>query len=240
MIELLAMSSPNVVKIVLMLEEVGAAYTLTHTDVFAGEQHTAAFRAKSPNGKVPVLIDDDGTAVSESAAILLYLARKFGRFLPEDGNARRIAEQWLMIQTASIGPMFGQYVHFFRYAPPGQDYGVRRYASEAARLCEVLEAHLAQSPYVAGEEYGLADMAVWPWIRTADQLFPLFTEQGIWARLPALRAWFDKVAERPATKAAIESIGRLGPSDMAAFQRADADAIDRFTGRGKWDRAAVA
>ena len=238
MIELLGMSSPNVVKIVIMLEELGVPYKLTHVDVFSGAQHSPEFLAKSPNGKVPVLIDADGTSVFESAAILLYLARKYGRFMPpeSDVDARRVADQWLMFQTASIGPMFGQYVHFFRYAPT-ETYGLKRYASEAARLLGVLDQRAAESPYLSGADFGLADMATWPWIRTADQMFPLFTEQGIWSRLPALRGWFERVGERPGVKAAVESIGQLGPDDAAAFQRADSEAMDRFFGRGKYDHA---
>ena len=240
MIELLGMSSPNVIKIVVMLEELGLAYKLTHVDVFAGDQHDPAFLAKSPNGKVPVLIDEDGTAVFESASILLYLARKHRRFIPPDvdSDARRIAEQWLMFQTASIGPMFGQYVHFFRYAPT-ETYGLKRYASEVARLCGVLNQRVSESPFLSGDVFGLADMATWPWINTANQMFPLFTEQGLWARVPALREWYDRLGERPGVKAAIASIGTLGPDDMNAFQRADSDAMDRFFGRGKYDHAAM-
>jgi GSH-dependent disulfide-bond oxidoreductase len=238
MIELLGMSSPNVVKIVIMLEELGLDYTLRHVDVFAGDQHDPAFLAMSPNAKVPVLVDD-GTPVFESAAILLYLARKGGRFLPDDAEGRRQADQWLMFQTASIGPMFGQYVHFFRYAPT-ETYGLKRYASEVARLCGVLDRRAGESPWLAGADYGLADMATWPWLRVADMMFPLFTEQQLWSRLPALRRWFDAVGARPKVQAAVESIGTLAPHDMRAFSGADSDALDRFFGRGRWDHAAAA
>ncbi|MCW6534774.1 glutathione S-transferase C-terminal domain-containing protein [Sphingomonas lycopersici] len=285
MIEILGMTSPNVLKLVLMLEECGLAYRLRHVDVFAGEQRTPEFLALNPSGKVPVLIDhecgvvsatpapsprpcagvhreaeagqeapaaepeaqwtpaqgrrDGGApfAVFESAAGLLYLAERAGRFLQTEAMPRSIALQWLMFQTASIGPMFGQYVHFFRYAPT-ETYGLKRYESEVARLLGVLDTRLAQSPWLAGDDYGLADIATWPWIRTADAMFPLLTDgRDRWRGLPALRRWFERVAERPATPRATAALDALLPADRAAFGRADADALDRFFGRGRHDHS---
>ncbi len=240
MIEILGMTSPNVLKLVLMLEECGLVYRLRHVDVFASEQRTPEFLALNPTGKVPVLIDharDAPFAVFESAAGLLYLAERTGRFLPPDAMPRSIALQWLMFQTASIGPMFGQYVHFFRYAPT-ETYGLKRYESEVARLLGVLDARLAETPWLAGDDYGLADMATWPWIRTANAMFPLLAEdRGTWAGLPALRGWFDRVAARPATPRAATALDALLPADQAAFGKADADALDRFFGRGRHDHS---
>ncbi|MCW6530984.1 glutathione S-transferase C-terminal domain-containing protein [Sphingomonas sp. MMSM20] len=240
MIEILGMTSPNVLKLVLMLEECGLAYRLRHVDVFTGEQRTPEFLALNPSGKVPVLIDhaqDAPFAVFESAAGLLYLAERAGRFLPAVAMPRSIALQWLMFQTASIGPMFGQYVHFFRYAPT-ETYGLKRYESEVARLLGVLDTRLAQSPWLAGDDYGLADIATWPWVRTADAIFPLLTDgRDRWRGLPALRRWFDRVAERPATPRATAALDALLPADRAAFGRADADALDRFFGRGRHDHS---
>lgn len=239
MIEILGMTSPNVLKLVLMLEESGLEYRLRHVDVFAGEQHDAGFQALSPAGKVPVLIDHDAPepfAVFESAACLLYLADKSGTFLPAEPAARSIALQWLMFQAASIGPMFGQYVHFFRYAP-AETYALRRYESEAARLLGVLERRLTASPWLAGADYGLADMATWPGIRTANAMFPLLAASDAWASLPALRRWFDAIAARPATARATQAIDALLPADRAAFERADSDALDRFFGRGRHDHS---
>jgi GST-like protein len=242
MFELLGMNSPNVLKLVLMLEECGLEYRLRHVDVFAGQQFTPEFLAISPNNKVPVLIDRRGAepfAVFESAAALLYLSEVSGRMLPADPQQRSRALSWLMIQTASVGPMFGQYVHFFRYAPEDQrGYGLRRYESEAARILGVLERRLAESPYIAGDDYGLADMATLPWIRTADSLFPLFQDKAAWNAFPALRRWFDAGLARPATQRAVPALEALLPDDMAAFGRADGDAIDRFCGRGRHDHAA--
>ncbi|SNS07637.1 GST-like protein [Sphingomonas laterariae] len=242
MFEVLGMSSPNVLKLVLMLEECGFAYRLRHVDVFAGQQFDPAFLAMSPNNKVPVLIDQRGAepfAVFESAAALLYLAEASGQMVPADPHQRSRAMSWLMLQTASVGPMFGQYTHFWRYAPEGErDYGVRRYESEVARLLGVLDRRLAESPFVAGAEYGLADVATWPWIRTADTIFPLLKDKSVWQRFPALKRWFDAGSERAATQRAVAALDALLPDDIAAFGRADGDAIDRFCGRGRHDHAA--
>ncbi|MBS0504395.1 MAG: glutathione S-transferase N-terminal domain-containing protein [Proteobacteria bacterium] len=239
MIELVGMTSPNVLKLALMLEECGLAYRLRHVDVFAGEQHAPEFLALNPTAKVPVLVDHDQPqpfAVFESAAALLYLAEKTGRFLPAAPLARSTALQWLMFQASSVGPMFGQYVHFFRYAP-AETYSLRRYESEVARLLRILDDRLSGSAWLAGDEFGLADMAQWPGVRTGNALFPLFAEKGAWAALPNLHRWFDRVAERPATVRATAAIDALLPADVRAFENADTDALDRFFGRGRHDHA---
>jgi len=242
MFEVLGMNSPNVLKLVLMLEECGLDYRLRHVDVFAGQQFEPAFLAISPNNKVPVLVDQRGAepfAVFESAAALLYLAEASGRMMPADPHARSRAMSWLMLQTASVGPMFGQYVHFFRYAPDDQrEYGLRRYESEAARILGVLERRLTDSANIAGDEYGLADVATLPWIRTADSIFPLFQDKARWNAFPALRRWLDTSLARPATQRAVPALEALLPDDIAAFSKADNDAIDRFCGRGRHDHAA--
>lgn len=239
MIELYGMTSPNVLKLALMLEECGLEYRLRHVDVFAGEQHAPEFLALNPTAKVPVLVDrgvPQPFAVFESAAALLYLAEKTGRFLPADPFARSTALQWLMVQASSVGPVFGQYVHFSRYAP-AETYSLRRYESEAARLLRILDGRLAKSAWLSGDEFGLADMAQWPGVRTGSAIFPLFTEKGAWTALPNLRRWFDQVAARPATARATAAIDALLPADRRAFEKADADALDRFFGRGRHDHA---
>ncbi|AGH48058.1 MULTISPECIES: glutathione S-transferase C-terminal domain-containing protein [Sphingomonas] len=242
MFEVLGMSSPNVLKLVLMLEECGFDYRLRHVDVFAGQQFDPAFLAISPNNKVPVLIDQRGAepfAVFESASALLYLSEASGLMMPADAHLRSRAMSWLMLQTASVGPMFGQYVHFFRYAPEDErGYGLRRYESEAVRILGVLERRLAESPNLAGGEYGLADVATLPWIRTADSIFPLFKREGAWNEFPALRRWFEAGLARPATGRAVAALDALLSDDVAAFGRADSDAIDRFCGRGRHDHSA--
>lgn len=241
MIDLFGMTSPNVLKLALMMEECGLDYRVHHVDVFAGAQHAPGFLAMNPNAKVPVIIDHDAgedgpSSVFESGAALFYLAEKTERFLPAKGAARSIALQWLFLQASTVGPAFGQYVHFFRYAP-SETYALRRYESEVARVLGVLERRLAESPWLAGAEYGLADMATWPGLRTGDAIFPLLTEKNGWAALPNLRRWFENIGARPAAGRAITAIDALLPEDKAAFARADADALDRFFGRGRHDHA---
>lgn len=244
MIDVYGMSSPNVVKITIMLEEVGLPYRQHHVNVFAGEQHTPQFLKISPNGKVPVILDEDGPGgvplgVFESGAILLYLAEKSGRLLPASGAARTTVLEWLMVQLASVGPMFGQLVHFTRYAPAGNEYGLRRYTSEVRRLFGVLERRLAQSTYLGGE-YSIADVATWPWIRTASTIFPWLTqaaESGPALReWPALARWFALIGARPAVARGVTSGERFLERDRAAFGAADPDAFDRFFNRGKYQR----
>ena len=238
-ITLYGMSSPNVFKLSIMLEEADLPYRVRHVDVFAGEQRQAAFLQISPNARVPVIVDPHGPSggpfsVFESGAALIYLAEKGGRFLPDDPAARSVALQWLMFQVASIGPMFGQYVHFSRHAPEGQDYGVQRYGAEVLRLCDVMERRLADSAFLGGEDYSIADVASFPWVRTSLAVFPMFKEADaarLWEGRPALRRWFDTVAARPAVERGISALTPMQSLDQAAFAAADPAARDRFFGR---------
>lgn len=239
MIDLYGMTSPNVLKLALMLEECGLDYRMHHVDVFAGAQHDPAFLAMNPNAKVPVIVDNEANhpfAVFESGAALLYLADKVGRFLPREGRARSTALQWLLFQASTVGPAFGQYVHFFRYAA-SETYALRRHESETARVLRVLDRRLGESAWLSGDDYGLADIATWPGVRTGDAIFPLLTERQGWRAFPNVRRWFDSIAARPAAVRAATAIDALLPQDKAAFARADADALDRFFGRGRHDHA---
>ncbi|MBV6416407.1 MAG: Disulfide-bond oxidoreductase YfcG [Steroidobacteraceae bacterium] len=239
MIDLYGMCSPNVTKVTILLEELGLDYRTHHVNLAGGEQYAPAFLRRSPNNKVPVIVDDEGPeggpfTVFESGAILLYLARRSGRLLPEAPAARSVVEQWLMFQVASIGPMFGQLSHFTRYAPAGNDYGKARYTSEAKRLFKVLETRLAAAPFLGGNEYTVADIATFPWIRTALSYFPWLEGQQALGQYPALQRWFAAIAARPAVERAIEVEERFRALDIEAFGKADADAIDRFYGRGRF------
>jgi GST-like protein len=242
MIDVYGMSSPNVVKITVMLEETGLSYRQHHVNVFAGEQYAADFLAISPNNKVPVIVDHEGPegaplALCESGAILIYLAEKSGRLLPEHGAARAVALQWLMVQLTAVGPMFGQLVHFTRYAPAGNDYSLQRYTSEARRIFGVLEKRLLASAWLAGEGYSIADIATWPWIRTACTIFPwLAAGEAALAGSPALARWFASIAARPAVQRGVASGERFLERDKSAFGAANADAFDRFFNRGKYAR----
>ncbi len=245
MIDLYGMSSPNVVKITVMLEEVGLAYRQHHVNVFAGDQHVSGFLKISPNNKVPVIVDADGPGgaplpVFESGAILLYLAEKTGKLLPASGVARTTVMEWLMVQVASVGPMFGQLVHFLRYAPAGNDYGAQRYTSEVRRILGVLDRRLATAAFLGGDEYSIADVATWPWLRTASGIYPFLTAAAAkgdaLAEWPAVGRWFAAIGARPAVARGVVNGDRFLEDDKSAFGAADPDAFDRFFNRGKFTR----
>ncbi len=245
MIDVYGMSSPNVVKITVMLEEVGLPYRQHHVNVFAGDQYEPQFLATSPNNKVPVIVDADGPGgtplpVFESGAILIYLAEKTGKLLPASGIARTTVIEWLMVQIASVGPMFGQLVHFTRHAPPGNDYSVQRYTSEVRRIFGVLDTRLAAAAYLGGEAFSIADVATWPWIRTVVGIYPFLlaaAQSGnALAAWPALERWFRTIQARPAVARGVVSGDRFLDNDIKAFGAADPEAFDRFFNRGRFAR----
>ena len=206
MIDLYALTSPNVQKIYIMLEECGLPYKEHFVDVWKGDQYKPEFAKINPNNKIPVIVDHDGPGgkpytVIESGAILLYLAEKTGKFLPKDAAKKYEVLQWLMIQLTGVGPMFGQWTHFKLFAPKGSgDYSMGRYTSEIKRLYEVLETRLGKVPYLGGQEYSIADIATYPWTRNHDA-------QGVkWEDNPNLARWFNAVSERPAVKAALAKV----------------------------------
>ena len=195
MIDLYTAATPNGRKISIALEEMGLAYSVRRIRLADKEQKLPEYLAINPNGRIPAIVDrdEDDFAVFESGAILLYLAEKTGRFLPDGVKARSVAVQWLMFQMAGVGPMQGQAHVFVRYAPEHIPYAVERYQRETRRLYEVLDRRLADVPFLAGA-YGIADMATWPWVASHD-----------WAGvaldgLDHLRRWFDEVADRPAVQ----------------------------------------
>lgn len=200
MITLHTWNTPNGQKPAILLEELGLDYDIAPVDIGAGAQHGATFRGLSPNGKIPALTDGDVT-IFESGAILLHLAQRHGRFLPDAPQARADALAWTFWQVGGLGPMMGQWGHFLMAKDP-QPYATERYLAETLRLLEVMEARLAAHPYLAGAEYSIADMMSFPWVkgglgfleaRAADRLPPL----------PNLRRWMDRVAARPAVARAL-------------------------------------
>ena len=203
MIEVYSWATPNGHKVHIMLEECGLPYRAIPVDIGAGEQFAPEFLAISPNNKVPALVDPDGPdgepiALFESGAILLYLASKTGRFLPEALRGKWSVMQWLMFQMGGVGPMLGQAHHFRIYAPEKIPYAVDRYTNEARRLYGVMDRQLARSTYLAGPEYTIADMAVFPWLRS-------WKNQGIdWNDFPHLKGWFDEIGKRPAVMRGVE------------------------------------
>lgn len=199
MIEVLFAPTPNGQKVTILLEELGVDYRATPINIMRGEQFSAAFLAVSPNNKMPAMIDhaprDGGAPVSvfESGAILIYLAEKYGRFLPTNPRSRAAVLQWLMWQMAGLGPMAGQVHHFALYAPEPQPYSLKRYADETDRLYGVLDKQLQAHQFVAGD-YSIADMAIWPWVALHDM-----HKQDL-AKSPNVAKWFDRIHERPAVQ----------------------------------------
>ena len=208
MIELHTWSTPNGRKVSIMLEEVGLPYSVHPVNIGKDEQFRPEFLAISPNNKIPAIVDPDGPdgqpiSLFESGAILLYLAAKTGRFLPADARARWRVLEWLMFQMGSVGPMLGQTHHFRLYAPEKLPYAIERYSNEARRIYGVLDKRLTGREWVASDDYSIADIAIFPWLRS-------WQNQGIdWADFPHLKRWFDRVAARPAVQRGVEVLASL-------------------------------
>ena len=192
--------APNPMKVALFLEETGLPHELKPVDTRKGEQHRPEFLALNPNGKVPVIVDQEtGATVFDSNAILLYLAEKTGQFLPENTLAARgELLSWLMFVATGVGPFSGQAVHFRHFAPEQLPYAVNRYLYEAKRHYGILDARLAERRYVLGEAYTIVDMAVWGWAR----MVPFIMGEEAWAGLPNLKRLLDEISARPAAQRA--------------------------------------
>jgi len=208
MIEVYSWATPNGHKVHVMLEECGLVYRAVPVNIGAGEQFAPAFLAISPNNKIPAIVDPDGPdgrpiSLFESGAILVYLAAKTGRFLPTDVRARYQVLEWLMFQMGSVGPMLGQTHHFRLYAPEKIPYAIERYSNEARRIYGVLDKRLDGRDWVASDDYSIADIAIFPWLRS-------WQNQGIdWADFPHLKRWFDRIAARPAVQRGVEVLASL-------------------------------
>lgn len=199
MIELYSWATPNGHKVHIMLEETGLPYRVHGVNIRTGEQFQPDFLKISPNNRIPAIVDPDGPggkalSLMESGAILLYLASKSGKFLPEDIGQRWSCMQWLMWQMGGVGPMFGQANHFRRYAVDKIPYAIERYTNEANRLTNILDKRLAESRHVAGDEYSIADIAIFPWMRGAES-------RGInMDEYPHAKRWFENINARPAVQ----------------------------------------
>ena len=208
MIDLYSWATPNGHKIHIMLEETGLPYRVHPVDIGAGDQFKPEFLKISPNNKMPAMIDSDGPggkpmSMFESGAMLLYLASKTGKFLPEDIRDRWSTLQWLMFQMGGVGPMLGQAHHFLGYAPEKIPYAMNRYSKEANRLYGVMDRRLAESKFIACGEYTIADMAIMPWLRYPDR-------QGVdIADYPHVKKWFDGIAARPAVQRGLQVLAEL-------------------------------
>ena len=199
MIDLYSWPTPNGHKIHIMLEETGLPYRVHPVDIGAGAQFKPEFLKISPNNKMPAMIDAEGPggkpiSLFESGAMLLYLASKSGKFLPEDMRERWATLQWLMFQMGGVGPMLGQAHHFLVYAPEKIPYAMQRYSKEANRLYGVMDRRLTESRFIACDEYTIADMAIMPWLRS-------YKNQGVeMEEYPQVKRWFDGIAARPAVQ----------------------------------------
>ena len=229
MIEVYSWPTPNGHKVHIMLEEFGLAYRVHPVDIGAGDQFAPGFLAISPNNKIPAITDADGPdgkpiSLFESGAILLYLAGKTGQLLPSDVRGKYEVLQWLMFQMGGVGPMLGQAHHFRIYAPEKIDYAIDRYTNEARRLYGIINKRLAQSTYLGGRGYSIADVAVFPWLRS-------WKNQGVeMADYPHLKGWFDEIAKRPAVQRGLEVLAG------ARKPLTDDKAREMLFGRTQYDR----
>jgi GST-like protein len=219
MIDLYTWTTPNGHKIHIMLEETGLDYTAHPINIGKGDQFEPDFLAISPNNKIPAMVDHDGPnggdySLFESGAMLIYLADKTGRLLSKDPVKRYDTLAWLMFQMGTVGPMLGQAHHFIKYAPEKIEYAQKRYANEANRIYGVIDKRLGQTPYLAGDDYSIADIATWPWLRSAEN-------QGVdMDDYPNLKRWFDQIGERDGVQAGLQVLAghKTDLTDEEAFE----------------------
>ncbi|WP_416364255.1 glutathione S-transferase N-terminal domain-containing protein [Pseudomonas sp. NFX183] len=211
MIDLYYWTTPNGHKVSLFLEEAGLPYKVHPINIGQGDQFKPDFLTIAPNNRIPAIVDqspsDGGAPISlfESGAILLYLAEKTGQFLPKDLRGRQEALQWLFWQMGGLGPMAGQNHHFSQFAPEKIPYAIKRYVDETARLYGVLDRRLADRAFVAGEDYSIADMAIYPWIVSHKWQSQRLED------FPHAQRWFNSIKERPATVRAYELVQKVNP-----------------------------
>jgi glutathione S-transferase len=213
MIELYTSPTPNGWKASVTLEELGVDYEVHPIDLSSGAQKAPAFLAINPNGRIPAIVDrdEDGFAVFESGAIMIYLAEKAGRLLPTDRRGRSLVMQWLMFQMGGVGPMMGQANVFSRYWPEVYQPAIDRYQNEGRRLFEVLEGRLKDNEFLAGD-YSIADIANWCWVRT--HWWSGVSVDG----LDALQRWMAAIEERPGAQRGVRV-----PVDLEALRRGDGE-----------------
>lgn len=207
MIDIYAFATPNSIKVPVALEELGLDYVLHSVNVRKGEQKTAEFIALNPNGKVPVLVDaqspSERLVLTESAAILVYLAEKTGRLLPADGPARARVFEQLFFHASGLGPAFGQAGFFQRQTAEPQPLAIQRFSTEAARTVNVLDRVLSRHAFVAGDEFSIADIAHFGWFWRREFAGVSLDEA------PNVARWFDEIFSRPAVQRAIERVNAL-------------------------------
>jgi GST-like protein len=207
MLEVWSWPTPNGHKVHIALEELGLEYKIIPVNIGAGDQFKPEFLKITPNHRIPAIVDSDGPGgkpftLFESGAILVYLAEKTGKLMPKDPAARYQCLEWIMFQMGGVGPMFGQWNHFGAYAPENVPYAIARYTNEVKRLSRVLNQRLGETPWLAGDEYSMADIITFPWIRVASTPSSRFDDRGYLdlAEFPALKRWSDQIEARPAVQ----------------------------------------
>ena len=194
MIDFYTWTTPNGRKVSILLEELGVDYEVHSINITQGDQNSPAFLKISPNNKIPAIIDrDNGMSLMESGAILIYLAEKYGKFLPKDSIARAEVNEWLMWQMGGFGPILGQAHHFLHFNPGKSDYAEARFRSEVARLYGVLDRRLEERDYIC-DDYSIADMACWPWVSRYEW------QQVNLADYPNVRSWYQRLLARDAVQ----------------------------------------
>jgi GST-like protein len=213
MIQLYSLATPNGQKVSVALEEMNIPYEAHTINIMKNDQFTDEYIKISPNSKIPAIVDPDGPdgnslSIMESCAILIYLADKSGMFLSSDPVLRNKTLQWIFFQAGHIGPMFGQFGHFFKYAKDSCDhpYPVERYTKETRRLLQVLEDRLTESKYVATDEYSIADIAIFPWVSALSEFYEA-NEQLELDKYTHVHAWLQKCLERPAVTKGMKVCG---------------------------------
>lgn len=232
-LQLYSLATPNGQKVTIMLEELlalgesGAEYDAHLIKILDGDQFSSGFVAANPNSKIPALVDHSTatpTRVFESGSILFYLAEKFGQLLPADANQRVEALNWLFWQMGAAPFLGGGFGHFFTYAPVKIKYAIDRYTMEVKRQLDVLDQHLADNTFMAGEEYSIADIAIWPWYGSLlkNKVYPNAAEFLKAEDYVHLNRWTDQVAERPAVKRGVRVNRTWGPEETQLPERHDA------------------
>lgn len=239
-LQLYSLATPNGQKVTIMLEELlaaghkGADYDAWLIKIGEGDQFGSGFVGVNPNSKIPALMDHstpEPTRVFESGSILVYLAEKFGAFLPKEGNARTQALNWLFWQMGSAPFLGGGFGHFYAYAPVKIKYAIDRYAMEVKRQLDVLDRHLAENHYLAGDEYTIADMAVWPWYGKIA-LGQAYGDAGAFLEADGyknLMRWTQEIGARPAVKRGSIVNKTSGDPSEQLHERHDASDFDTKT-----------
>ena len=232
MLEVWTWPTPNGHKVHIALEELGLQYKVIPIDIGAGDQFKPEFLAISPNHRIPAIVDPDGPGgkpftLFESAAILIYLSEKNGgRLIPKDPIGRYKCLEWMMFQMGGVGPMFGQWNHFASYAVEKIPYAIERYTNEVKRLHRVLEHRLADSRWLAGDEYSMADIITFPWIRGAER------RNIDLADYPSVKRWHDAIAARPAVQRGVAVLAdRQRQGSMSAAERENLFGATQFAAR---------